>query len=44
VTSEKIMIEIIDNCLFDNITLNTIGGLDKFVSYKSIGGYPIIKV
>ena len=45
VTSDLIMIDIIDNCLHDNITLNSTPRVDNdLVEYSTIDGYPILKI
>jgi hypothetical protein len=45
VTSDLIMIDIIDNCLHDNITLNSTPRADNdLVEYSTIDSYPILKI
>lgn len=45
VTSDLLRIDIIDNCLHDNITLNSTPRVDnEQIEYSSINGFPILKI
>ena len=43
VVSDLIQILIIDNCMFDNVTLNATKGVDEFLEYTTLDGFPIMR-
>lgn len=43
VMSDTIQVQIVENCLYDNITINASKGGDEKVNVTKVDGYPVMK-